>query len=359
MNPGNLGFEEYERARKRGLKEFSARKARGESGYLPVLDAKREENGVLAYIAQPMRAISLSRVVGTYQASRANSFAANFMPILPHDTEFAAKWINLCNAHLESGIRDPIRVYEYLWKYYVAEGNKRVSVLKYFDASSFEAEITRLVPQWDENDPDVERYYTFIAYAKKGVFSDIELSESRKYERLYHIEQRLISELDPDATPPDYNALFIRFESVYRGSTCTLSLGDAFLEYLHIYGFPLNILPGELGARILTLKPQLDLLEHPPEPRVVFEEDAEAAEAPLFARILPTHKNPRIVFAYSGERTENNWLGAHEQARLAMQAELGERVESSAADLPDREEAYELLCEKAATRGCCSSRPLL
>jgi len=351
MSPTSQGFEEYDRARKRGLKEFSIRKMRGESGYLPVIDPKREENGVLAVIAQPLRAISLSRIVGTYQASRANSFAANFMPILSPDTEFASKWINLCNAHLESGIRDPIRVYEYLWNYYVAEGNKRVSVLKYFGASSFEAEITRLVPQWDENDPDIERYYTFIAYTKKGVFSDIELSESRKYERLYRIEQRLISELDPEEGQPDYNAMFVRFESVYLQNTCTLSLGDAFLEYLHIYGFPVNILPDELNARILTLKPQLDIVEHHPEPRVVFEEDAQAAEAPLFARILPVHRNPKIVFAYSGERVANSWLGAHEQARLAMQAELGDRVESSVVDLPERDEAYELLCERAGDAG--------
>ncbi|NLI53451.1 MAG: hypothetical protein GX417_03915 [Clostridiales bacterium] len=351
MSQNSRGYEEYERARKRALKEFAARRSRGESGLIPVLNAKREENGVLAVIAQPMRAISLNRVIGTYQASRANSFAANFMPLLSSDTEFANKWINLCDAHLQSGIRDPIRVYEYLWRYYVAEGNKRVSVLKYFDAMSFEAEIIRLVPQWDESDPDIERYYTFLAYSKKGVFSDIELSQSRKYERLYRIEQKLIAELDPEADKPDFNALYTRFESAYLMSNCTLSLGDAFLEYLYIYGFPTNIMPDELTARILTLKPQLDILEHPPEPRLVSEEDAEAAEAPLFARLLPVHRNPKVVFAYSGERAQNNWLGAHEQGRLAMQAELGEKVDSRVLDLPDREEAYDLLRQEAGDAG--------
>ena len=168
-----------------------------------MLDAKREENGVLAVIDQPMRAISLNRVDRHLSGEPRKFVCANFMPLLSSDTEFAYKWINLCDAHLESGIRDPIRVYEYLWKYYVAEGNKRVSVLKYFEASSIEAEIIRLVPQWDENDPAIERYYTFLAYSKHGVFSDIELSESRKYERLYRIEQRLIAELDPALDPPD------------------------------------------------------------------------------------------------------------------------------------------------------------
>ncbi len=343
--------EEYDRARKRGQKEFALRRARGESGLLPVIHARREENGVLAVVDQPMRPISLNRIVGTYQASRANSFAYNFMPLLSADTEFAYKWINLCEAHLQSGIRDPIRVYEYLWKYYVAEGNKRVSVLKYFEASSFEAEIIRLIPQWDENDPEIERYYTFLAYSKKGVFADIELSDSRKYERLYRIEQRLIAERDSAQDKPDYNALYTRFESVYLNTSCTLSLGDAFLEYLHVYGFPMHILPEELTARILTLKPQLDILEHPPSPRVVQEEEAEAAEPTFFTRLLPVHRNPKVVFAYAGERAQNNWLGAHEQGRLAMQAELGEKVDSRALDLQDRDDAYDQLAAEAGDAG--------
>ena len=351
MSTNTNANEEYDRARKRGLKEFALRRARGESGLLPDIHARREENGVLAVVDLPMRPISLNRIAGTYQSSRANSFAHNFMPLLGADTEFAYKWINLCEAHLQSGIRDPIRVYEYLWKYYVAEGNKRVSVLKYFEASSFEAEIIRMIPQWDENDPAVERYYTFLAYSKKGVFSDIELSESRKYERLYRIEQRLIAELDPAQDKPDFNGLYTRFESAYLTTNCTLSLGDAFLEYLHVYGFPMNIMPDELTARIVTLKPQLDILEHPPAPRVVLEEDAEAAEPTFFTRLLPVHRNPKIVFAYAGERAQNSWLGAHEQGRLAMQAELGEKVDSRVLDLQDRDDAYELLLAEASDAG--------
>ena len=351
MSVNTNANEEYDRARKRGLKEFALRRARGESGLLPVIHARREENGVLAVVDLPMRAISLNRIAGTYQASRANSFAHNFMPLLSADTEFAYKWINLCDAHLKSGIRDPIRVYEYLWRYYVAEGNKRVSVLKYFESSSFEAEIIRLIPQWDENDPAIERYYTFLAYSKKGVFADVELSESRKYERLYRIEQRLIAELDPAQDKPDFNGLYTRFESAYLTTNCTLSLGDAFLEYLHVYGFPMNIMPDELTARIVTLKPQLDILEHPPAPRVVLEEDAEAAEPTFFTRLLPVHRNPKIVFAYAGERAQNSWLGAHEQGRLAMQAELGEKVDSRVLDLQDRDDAYELLLAEASDAG--------
>ena len=44
------------------------------------------------------------------------------------------------------GIREPIKAYEFMNKFYVEEGNKRVSVLKFFDAVSIPGNVTRIVP---------------------------------------------------------------------------------------------------------------------------------------------------------------------------------------------------------------------
>ena len=75
MSPVNNANEEYDRARKRALKEFALRRARGESGLLPVLNSKREENGVLAVIDQPMRRIS-PIALGPMPASRSSCRAS-------------------------------------------------------------------------------------------------------------------------------------------------------------------------------------------------------------------------------------------------------------------------------------------
>ena len=66
------------------------------------------------------------------------------------DTEFAFKWTALSDAQVNEGIRDPIIAYEYMNRYYVVEGNKRVSVLKYFDAVSVPGYVTRILPQRTE-----------------------------------------------------------------------------------------------------------------------------------------------------------------------------------------------------------------
>ena len=58
-------------------------------------------------------------------------------------------------AHLDEGIRDPIRCFEYMGRFYVQEGNKRVSVLKYFEAGSVTGNVIRMVPQYNGGPPEV------------------------------------------------------------------------------------------------------------------------------------------------------------------------------------------------------------
>ena len=161
----------------------------GQYPYLPVLDdfipEERAANGIdLGVILVPS-----DFIVGTKTATRTTAFARNFMPLLPENTEFALKWRSLCQSHLEEGIRDPVRLYEYMNRYYVQEGNKRVSVLKYFDAVSIPGHVTRILPERN-GDPDVELYYEFIEFNKISGINFFELTKQGGFAEL----QRLMGE---------------------------------------------------------------------------------------------------------------------------------------------------------------------
>jgi len=337
--------EIYEKARKQGQKEYNTRVSRGENGHLAVLGDRLGQCDVLAYVKQPLRDISVDRVAGTYTASRAQSFSAGFMPLHQLNSEFASKWTRLCCAHLNEGIRDPITVYEYLWRYYVVEGNKRVSVLKYYGAVSFSAEITRIIPRLDSDNLDTRRYHAFLEYARNGLFQELELSDPDRYERLYRQERRLLAEL-PEDEHPDFNRMYRFFEDCCHKAGCTMPVGDAFAEYLHIYCFPLHITADELQSRIVRLKPQLKLIENPEPPMLIL--DREQEETPLLRQIFSNRRRANLVFAYGPGRTADNWLGAHERGRLAMQEALGERVTSSCIDGLVQGNAYNILTERAA-----------
>ena len=109
-----MGETEYSEALKLGKKEYRARIAKGQFPYLPVLDEILSEADIQTEQNMGLVHVPLDFVVGTSTMGRTYSFAANFMPILDWETEFAVKWSNLSDAQMNEGIRDPIKAFEYM-----------------------------------------------------------------------------------------------------------------------------------------------------------------------------------------------------------------------------------------------------
>ena len=129
-----MSVQDYMSALKLGKREYNACVNKGKYPYLPVMESMMDEEQIDSEVSLGIDQIPLRLVVGTCTAGRTNAFADNWMPILEWGSEFSAKWASLSDSQVNEGIRDPIKVYEYMNKFYVLEGNKRVSVLKYFNA---------------------------------------------------------------------------------------------------------------------------------------------------------------------------------------------------------------------------------
>ena len=142
-----MADEDYAKAQKLGKKEYQSRMMRGLQPTLEVLDDILPPKGSYSEVPLGLVQIPSNQIVGTRTDGRSNAFASNFMPILKQNSEFARKWATLSTSHLEEGIREPIKAYEYMNKFYVEEGNKRVSVAKYFDVDSIPGTVIRIVPK--------------------------------------------------------------------------------------------------------------------------------------------------------------------------------------------------------------------
>ena len=138
--------EDYIKAYKAGKKDYQARMMKGEVPTLKVLDDILPSRGNYSEVPLGLVQIPIDQIVGTKTSGRSSAFSGNFMPILRENTEFAYKWSVLSESHLKEGIRDPIKAYEYMNQFYIEEGNKRVSVLKYYDAVSVPGYVTRILP---------------------------------------------------------------------------------------------------------------------------------------------------------------------------------------------------------------------
>lgn len=100
-------LEDYRAALRSGQRAYRACVAQGKTPFLEVLD--EELMGVDIVAQEPLGLVDIpaESIVGTKTSGRHTAFAANFMPLLDEDTEFASKWSHLCDAHLEEGIHTP------------------------------------------------------------------------------------------------------------------------------------------------------------------------------------------------------------------------------------------------------------
>ncbi len=84
---------------------------------------------------------------------------------------------------MNEGIRDPIKAFEYMNRYYVLEGNKRVSVLKYFNAVSIPAIVTRKIPKLSD-DYDVRLYYEYMKFNEITGLCSVEFTKLGNADKL-------------------------------------------------------------------------------------------------------------------------------------------------------------------------------
>ena len=176
-------MEDYQKAYKLGKKDYQARMMRGELPTLQVLDDILPPKGSYSEVPLGLVQIPIDQIVGTKSDGRSNAFAGNFMPILRENTEFAYKWATLSQSHIDKGIREPIKAYEYMNKFYVQEGNKRVSVLKYFGAISVPGYVTRIIPA-REDTKESRIYYEFLDFYNATNINYLFFSQEGAYQHL-------------------------------------------------------------------------------------------------------------------------------------------------------------------------------
>ena len=324
--------EEYQKARKAAMKQYRTCASRGWSLYPPVLDevsayVKTAGEEVLGEMEIP-----LSLVTGTRTAGRQNAFSKDFLPILPENSEFARKWITLYEAQMEEGIRDPILVYEFMHQFYVQEGNKRVSVMKYLDASHIMAKVIRIFPE-KTDEPSVKLYYEFIEFYRSTKFYDIVCKQVGNYAKLLKFMGKERNEDCSDEERKKLQSLFYHFSSIYNAvagnEEAVLTAGDAFLIYLNIFSY-------EEAASKPASKLREEILK-------MWKEFVPAKEAESVKRLLePEEKKPAfwnkllnstqklsIAFVYDKKPDTSSWLYAHELGRLHLEEVFPEKVETS------------------------------
>lgn len=222
---------QYAYASKLAKKYVKKAISEGKNPYVIALDNIVDISG-LSSIHLGIIDIPIYLIVGTKTSARRNSFAGNFMPLLGVNNEFCFKWSKLCEYHLSDvGITDPVKVYEYKGKFYVEEGNKRVSVLKSYSAVYISADVTRIMPK--ENDALYNAFLDFYNLSKTYVFQFNKVDNYKRFNKL--LGQAKNYEWDTKFRA-SVIGLYFRFYEVFKNYEVK-NYPDYFFRWLYVENF--------------------------------------------------------------------------------------------------------------------------
>ena len=276
--------------------------------------------------------IPAESIVGTKTSGRHTAFAPNFMPLLEADTEFAAKWSNLCEAHLEEGIQNPILAYEFMNRFYVQEGNKRVSVLKYYGAVKIAGTVTRLIPA--RNDSLENRiYYEFLDFYKLSQINYVHFSRTGGYAKL----QTLVCKASGESWTEDDRLNFSAFYTVFRqqfialgGHDLKLTTGDGLLVYLSVYRYAdaCEATPAQVKENLEKLWTEVKVLTEPQAVELSLEPAPSAGE-PLLSKLNIFSSKPselKVAFLHENNAENSAWVRNHNKGRDALEQAFPDRL---------------------------------
>ncbi len=335
-----MSYDEYSAALKIAQKDYRAHVQKGDYPYLPALDEILSFVKVEYEVSIGTCEIPLELIVGTRTRGRTNAFSSNFMPLLDSQSEFAGKWIHLCTSLQEEGLRDPIKVYEFMNRFYVLEGNKRVSVLKYLDAYSVPCSVIRVVPKRSKSKEN-EIYYEFLDFYEITQMNIVYFSEKGRFDKFLELTGTPEGQQWTSDDRLEFYSLYARFRKAFDakgGGKLPITVGDAMLTYMTVFGYQemkqksVQEFKKDLATIwdefvVLTEEKSVELLMEPPK--------EEAKNKNLYKNllnlILPDNAGRvRIAFLYEKNHRTSKWAYGHELGRLYLENVFPGQVETKA-----------------------------
>lgn len=352
--------EDYIKAKKLGERAYRSAIAHGQNPYLQALDDWLMPEDIASEIKIGNMEIPLDKINGTRTKGRQNAFANNFMPLLGVASEFASKWISLYDSQLNDGIREPIKVYEYMKRFYVLEGNKRVSVARYCNYAGIEADITRIMPK-KTDDPAQQMYFEFVKFFHVCPSYEGEYTRPGSYEKIAEYMGMDLEHEWPKDKVRDYNFLYTEFEKIFNslgGQKLHMTAGDALVLYMGFYGANgllhevKNVLEPQIKKlwnefKVAANNESIDLLETPDE--MPKNSILNGISGILNPNPVYTPENPiRVCFIYSRTPENSSWVYGHELGRLQVEQHFEGSVSTVRLDGCDQDEKTRRAIDAAA-----------
>ena len=323
-------LDEYSHALRLGQKEYRELTMAGKSPHPAVLDEILPELSTETVLPIGVVDIPAERIVGTKTAGRITAFTASFRPLLEAKSEFGTKWIQLCDAHLsDTGITDPIECYEYLGNFYVQEGNKRVSVMRHFDAPRIPGNVKRVMPPRSE-DPRIKAYYEFLDFYKVSKLYTIQFRRPGDYAKLLGYIGKHPGEEWTEEERRIFNSYYSYFLEAFQSLNTRVDVlpEEALLLWLKLYPFRdlKQLSSTELKKSLIALRDDVIAASRKEEAVKVQTKAQDDGPSSLMSRLYSILDQLDVAMIYPLEPEKSVWVTGHDEGRQHIEQVFGDRI---------------------------------
>jgi len=326
----DIALDEYSLALRHGQKEYRELMMAGKNPHPAVLDEILPELSTEVVLNIGLVDIPAERIVGTKTAGRITAFTPSFRPLLEAKSEFGIKWILLCEAHLgATGITDPIECYEYLGNFYVQEGNKRVSVMRHFDAPRIPGNVKRIMPPRSD-DPRIKAYYEFLDFYKVSKLYSIQFRRPGDYAKLLSYIDKRPGEEWTEEERRTFNSYYAYFLEAFQSLNTQDDVlpEEALLLWLKLYPFRdlKQLSSTELKKSLIALRDDV-IADSRKEAAVKVQTKAQDdGPSSLMSRIYSVLDQLDVALIYPLEPEKSIWVTGHDEGRQHIEQVFGDRI---------------------------------
>ena len=185
--------------------------------------------------------IPVNLIIGVAKTSdQVNHYTSEFLPIPAPNSKFAEHCMRIYEVfYLHEVNSNVIKCYEYLGKFYVADGLKRVSVAKFLSVSTMRAQVVRILPIRTDT-REAQQYFDFLFQYRLTQLYQIQFTQPGFFEQLQSAlgngPSYRWSEGDRSRFLMHWNTIEEAFRKAY-GGLLRLTTADALVVLMRKYSY--------------------------------------------------------------------------------------------------------------------------
>lgn len=258
MNYKREVHELYQQAYAKAASSIERAKKKGLPVYPVDLNRLMENRMISHRLDLGIMEIPTSLIVGVAETSEKSAlYTKEFLPVSAPKSEFADQWRDIC-IHYSSGEGLPgfVHCYEYLGKFYIVDGLKRVSVAKFSKAPTMKSKVIRIMPIKTDT-RSVQLYYDFLLQFQMTRMYQLQFTQDGFFEKLQTGLGFEMGHKWTDSERSRFLAVWPKIEEAFHKSyeeSLRISAADALVVLLEKYSIDqISHMPSWVLARIFQV----------------------------------------------------------------------------------------------------------